>query len=90
MMTLKNLTAVASQDNVTAAPRNLPSHTQAAKGFQRRLRWTKDNLYLEASNGSQLAIPISEIWALAEAQEPNFKIPVANKPPNANITKANT
>lgn len=56
-------------------PKHAPRHVQSQKGYWRHLTWTKDFLMAENSIGSQVKIPISEIWATVEVADPTMAIP---------------
>jgi len=51
------------------------SNTQSKKGFTRKILHSKDLLTFQSSNGGSVQINISELWALAESNDPLLCVP---------------
>ena len=85
MTTIKNLTGTVGTPTPVEAPKfnNKPAakgqptmhNMQSRKGFWRNIKHFKDHLEFSSSTGGLVSIPISTLWATAEAADAKLKAP---------------
>jgi hypothetical protein len=76
MTVLRALTGRLTQETPAVSGGAFAVHNEPVPGFIRQMRmgWTG---VLMVSQGTELFVPIEELWKLAEGAEPNFRPPPA-------------